>query len=344
MKRGLLYGLAFFLAVVCIPMTAFSGNSEIKSDSQQEQEQVSQENASQPEAAGSSDSAAAQDIFKLLLTDTGEVLELTASDYIKGVVAAEIPMTYEDEAIKAQAVAAHTYALRMRDVQGTGSDASLNGADFSDDPSKYQAYVSREEFNEMYGDKAEEYWEKLNGLVDEVIGKVMLYEEEPIAAAFHSTSSGKTESAEIVWGSAYAYLVPVDSTADQNAPTYQSETVLSFEEVSNALKTVYSDIALDGDKSTLFQIKSASDSGTITSLSVGNKELSGVQLRSILGLPSANFTVQYRAEDDSFVFTTRGLGHGVGMSQYGANQLAKEGKNYEEILTRYYTGITLSDL
>lgn len=333
MKKGLLNLLLLFLVVLCIPLTAFLVPSSATGEN----------GDSSLSTTNESSANTSTETFKLLRTSTGEVLELSASDYIKGVVSAEIPMDYEIEAIKAQAVAAHTYAIRMKEAN-TGTDADLKGADFSDDPSKYQAYLSREEFNEMYGDQAEEYWQKCSDAVDAVIGKVMLYEDEPIAAAFHSTSSGKTESAEVVWGSNYAYLVPVDSTYDQNAPSYLSEKKLTFQEISDALKQSYPDIVLDGDKAALFQIQSTSESGTVTEVRVGNLTLSGVQIRTALGLSSANFTVQYKAEDDSYTFTTRGLGHGVGMSQYGANQMAAEGKHYEEILSHYYTGITLSDL
>lgn len=335
MKRILLSLLLFSLSVLCVPLTAFISPGTAAVSSQSEQN-------SQSSSGG--DNAAGKDLFKLLRTSTGEVLELSASDYIKGVVAAEIPMDYELEAIKAQAVAAHTYALRMRDVQKSGENSDLKGADFSDDPAHYQAYVSREEFNEMYGDKAEEFWKKCSDAVDAVIGKVMLYQDQPIAAAFHSTSSGKTESAEVVWGNAFAYLVPVDSKPDEDAPSYKSEKNLTYEEVEKALKKAYPDIVLIGDKATLFQIKKASDSGTVTEVQAGSMTLSGVQLRSALSLSSANFTVSYQADGDSYTFATKGLGHGVGMSQYGANKMAASGKTYEEILKHYYTGIELADL
>lgn len=334
MKRGFLNILLLFLAVLCIPLTAFLNPPQADG---------SASGSATQSGSASNSTAAAGGSFKLLRATTGEVVELSAADYIKGVVSAEIPMDYELEAVKAQAVAAHTYALRMK-AQNKGEDASLKGADFSDDPSKYQAYVSREEFNKMYGDKAEEYWKKCSDAVDAVIGKVMLYEDQPIAAAFHSTSAGKTESAKVVWGGDYAYLVPVDSAADQNAPSYLSEKTMTYDQVTAALKRSYPEIAFDGDKAGMFAVKSTSDSGTITEMQAGSMTLSGVQLRAALQLSSANFTVQYAADKDSYTFTTRGLGHGVGMSQYGANQMAKAGNTFDAILTHYYTGIVLSDL
>lgn len=336
MKRTLLNLLLFFLAVLCVPLTAFISPGAVDGPPQ--------DGSSSSGQSQGEENPVKEETFKLLRTGTGEVLELSASDYIKGVVAAEIPMDYHTEAIKAQAVAAHTYALRMRDVQKSSEDSSLKGADFSDDPSRYQAYVSREEFDKMYGDRAEEYWQRCSDAVDEVMGKVMLYQDQPIAAAFHSTSSGKTESAEVVWGNAFAYLVPVDSKPDENAPSYQSEKKLTFAEVEAALKKAYPDIVLSGEKSALFQVQKTSESGTVTEIKVGSMTLSGVQLRTALSLSSANFAVSYQETEDSYVFTTKGLGHGVGMSQYGANEMAAAGKTYEEILKHYYTGIELADL
>lgn len=333
MKRILLNLILFSFAVLCIPLTAFINPVQTVDSSE-----TGNGNLSQGSNTGQTDN------FKLLRINTGEILELSAADYIKGVVAAEIPMDYEVEAIKAQAVAAHTYALRMRDIQKSGESSDLKGADFSDDPAHYQAYVNRAEFNKMYGDRADELWKKCSDAVDSVLGKIMLYKDQPIAAAFHSTSSGKTESAEVVWGNAFAYLVPVDSKADENAPSYRSEKQITCAEVEQALKKAYSDFTPGKDKAALFQIKKRSDSGTITELQAGNITLSGIQLRAMLSLSSANFEVTYRTDSDNYIFTTKGLGHGVGMSQYGANEMASSGKTYDEILKHYYTGVEISDL
>lgn len=336
LKRNFLPLVAFALAVLVIPMTAMANSSAVLPEDSLSESQNQTAQESQPE------NTAEEETFQVLDIHTNEVVTIGASDYIKGVVAAEIPLTYETEAIKAQAVAAHTYALRTKAQNQSSTDASLKGADFSNDPSKYQAYLTTDSIKQMYGDQFEEYWKKLSDAVDEVIGKIAVYENEPIAAAFHSTSSGKTESAQTVWGSEVAYLQPVDSEEDKSAPQYLSEKTLPATEVEQKLKEKYPEIQLDEDKSIWFQMKESSESGTVTRVQVGNQEISGTELRTMFDLPSANFTVTYLPSEE-FLFVSKGSGHGVGMSQYGANCLAKEGKNYEEILLHYYTGIQLVD-
>lgn len=336
MKRNIFPLIAFAIAVLVIPMTAMATPSPALS------EDNSSEDQSQSVEQTPNDTAGSEESFKVLDINTNEVVTISASDYIKGVVAAEIPLTYEPEAIKAQAVAAHTYALRMKLQNQSATDESLKGADFSNDPAKYQAYLTTDSIKQMYGDQYETYWKKLSDAVDEVIGKIAVYENEPIAAAFHSTSSGRTESAQTVWGNEIAYLTPVDSEEDKSAPQYLSEKTIPAAEVEQKLKEKYPDIQLDADRSIWFQVKESTESGTVTKVQVGNKEVSGVEIRAVFELSSANFTVTYLPSEE-FLFVSKGSGHGVGMSQYGANCLAKEGKTYEEILTHYYTGIQLVD-
>ena len=333
MKRMLGKIIFFFLAVVSLPSVVFAAPKAV----------VEEKPAPEVEAVPSVQPTAEkqeEETFRLYRTETGEILTLAASDYIKGVVAAEIPMSYEPEAIKAQAVAAYTYALRLRD-SGKPSE-ELKGADFSDDPSVYQAYLSREEFDAFYGEDAAALWEKCSSAVDAVRGETILYEDEPIAAAFHSTSSGRTESAETVWGSPLAYLVAVDSPGDRSAPAYQAVETRPFAEVEAALKKADPSIVPGDDKAAFLAVRSVSDSGSVTGITVGNRTMTGTEFRAALGLPSANFTVTYLPEEDSYRFVTNGLGHGVGMSQYGANEMAKAGKTYREILSHYYTGVEIS--
>jgi len=325
-----------FFAVVCLPLVAFAVPSEEEKTfppDEPEKESASTEEGSPPTE---------EETVLLYRTESDEVIALSWSDYIKGVVSAEIPMTYETEAIKAQAVAAHTYALRLR--ESGEEDSSLKGADFSDDPARHQAYFDKEEFDRLYGGKAEEYRKKLDTAVDAVMNFVLLYEEEPIAAAFHATSSGKTESAQVVWGGAIDYLVPVESENDVGAPSYHAEKVLPFSEITEKLTAAYPDFAPPSSHETLFSEEKRSASGTVTEVKTGNLTLSGTQLRSVFSLPSANIAFSYDKDADSWRFGTKGLGHGVGMSQYGANRMAEEGKDFREILLHYYTGVTLSTL
>ncbi len=279
--------------------------------------------------------------YKLLDKTSDKVIDISAADYIKGVVAAEMPADFHEEALKAQAVAAHTYALRTIDKQLKNPSTELKGAYFSTDPGEFQAYMSKEQAKAFYGSKFDAYWEKISKAVDSVIDKVAVVNDQPIAAAFHSISGGKTEGAKNVWGSDVSYLQPVDSPGDKLSPDYEADAVFSSKEVSNKLTSQNKTLTLDPDKTKWFTGIKTTDSGTVSQITVGNSTLTGSQLRSLLGLRSACFTVAYNKEKDSFTFHTKGYGHGVGMSQYGADYLARQGQTYEQILKHYYTGVEL---
>jgi stage II sporulation protein D len=281
------------------------------------------------------------DSCKILDCISGEVSELSMRDYIIGSVLAEMPASYHEEALKAQAVAVHTYAVRQREKQLLNPDKELMGAYISNDSSKYQAYFTEEQAKEFYGSDYEKYYNKVSKAVDEVLDKILMYNDEPIVAAFHSMSSGKTESAEVIWGNKVDYLVPVDSSFDKSAPNYKEKTVFTADEVEARLTAADDGIILGKDKAKWLTVLETSNSGTVIKVQAGNKILAGTKLRTILNLRSACFTIEYTAKTDSFTITTAGYGHGVGLSQYGANAMAQEGKTYDEILMYYYTGAEL---
>lgn len=273
---------------------------------------------------------------------TGEVMALTPEAYIKGVVAAEMPISYHTEALKAQAVAAHTYALTQIDRELQTPTPALNGAYLSTDPAHFQAYLSQEERQELWGKNFNANEKKLTEAVNAVIGEVLTYEEKPIIAAFHSLSGGKTESAQNVWGREVAYLTPVESEGDPLSPNFKTTVTLTQAEVQHALTTRFPAISLPENEADWFAIQERSESGTVLTLTVGDQTMSGRELRELLSLKSADFTIA--CADGSFTFTSIGYGHGVGMSQYGADYLARQGKTYREILLHYYTGVQLDPI
>jgi stage II sporulation protein D len=281
------------------------------------------------------------DTCKILDCISGEVSELSMRDYIIGSVLAEMPASYHEEALKAQAVAVHTYAVRQREKQLLKPDKELMGAYISNDSSKYQAYFTEEQAKEFYGSDYDKYYEKVAKAVDEVSDKILMYNNEPIVAAFHSISSGKTENAEVIWGNKVDYLVSVDSSLDKKAPDYKEEAVFTSDEIEARLTAADDEITLGNDKAKWLTVLETSNSGTVTKVQAGNETLAGTKLRTILNLRSACFTIKYTAKTDSFTITTAGYGHGVGLSQYGANAMAEEGKTYDEILLYYYTGAEL---
>lgn len=294
--------------------------------------------AGDPAVSGNTDS------LKVLDFTSGQVMELSLRDYVVGAVLAEMPASYHEEALKAQAVAARTYAVRQREKQRLSPDPELMGADISNDSTKYQAYFTPEQAKAFYGVGYETYLEKVSAAVDSTGSDVLVYEGEPIVAAFHSTSGGKTESAEVVWGSPVEYLVPVDSSGDEKSPSYLEEKVFTEAELKARIETSLDDAELEGDPEEWLKIKERSESGTVIKMTAGSLELSGTDFRQIFSLRSANFTVEYSAKGGTFSVTTKGSGHGVGMSQYGANCMANSGSGYKEILLHYYGGAEIADM
>lgn len=280
--------------------------------------------------------------FKVLNVSTNQVLTVDAKDYVIGAVMAEMPVSYHEEALKAQAVSALTYAVRQKQNQAAGTLPELNGADFSNDSAKYQAYFTPEQAKSFFGDAYDESYKKVYSAVDAVFGKVMEYNGEPIAAAYHSISGGITESAETVWGEEISYLQPEVSMEDMNSPDYEYSVNLTSADMKTSLLNYKSDLTLSENPAEWICVNGHSYSGTVTDMTVGGVSITGAEFRTALGLRSANFTVSY--ENDTFTITTKGYGHGVGMSQYGANAMALAGKNYEDILNHYYSDIEIVDL
>lgn len=277
--------------------------------------------------------------YKVLDVSTGEVIEVDEKTYVVGAVCAEMPATFETEALKAQAVVAHTYAERQRLKERSDPSPELCGADFSNDTAKYQGYFTKNQAMQYYGDNFETYYDKIDNAVNEVMPYIITYGDEPIISAFHSMSSGKTESAENAWGTAVEYLVPVDSSYDTSAPKYLEEISYSKEQLRQILAEKFSGITLSEDFTTWICVNSVSDSGTVLSAMVGDFKVSGNDIREALGLRSACFEVSYDSE--TAVIKTRGFGHGVGMSQYGANAMATDGKNWRDIIKHYYPECTI---
>lgn len=268
-------------------------------------------------------------------TETNE--QTPFEEYIKGVVAAEMPALFDIEALKAQAVCARTYALRAIEAMGQTTDILPNPSDIG------QAYKTKEELKEQWGENFDEYYNNIETAVNETYGEIMVYNDEPILAVFHSTSAGYTENSENIWESALPYLKSVESSGDIYAPQYETSTELSYDKIKELFISKYPSISFSSD-SLISQIKinSVSNAGYITSVTVGGVTMSGLDIRGVLGLRSASFTMTDTGI--SIIFTTKGYGHGAGMSQYGAEAMAEEGYTYKEILNHYYTDIDFKNM
>lgn len=262
----------------------------------------------------------------VLITETGETVTLSAHEYLVGCLAAQIPLDYEQEALNAQAAAAYTYALRLL----------YDNPDFqlSDDTKTCQPYFTPERCEKEYGEDYSRYLPALEQAADYGENHPIFYENEPIYAVYHSVSAGRTCSAYGVWGRELPYLKPVDSAADKLYTNYECSNEMTAEQVRCALVSYKSDIETPADYAKWFSEFNANEDGYVISAKIGENIFSGGDLWRILGLRSTAFTVSYR--DGIFTFVTKGYGHGSGLSQYGANALAKEGKTAEEILQHYY--------
>lgn len=272
--------------------------------------------------------------YLVLDSETGQINEISVRDYVIGAVAAEMPASFEPEALKAQAVAAHTYAERQRNIQHESPDSTLGTADFSDDPNKYQSFFTNEQIRRYFGDNYRTHYEKISAAVDDVLDYILVYDNEPIIAAFHSMSSGTTESAENAWGTAVDYLISVDSSSDISAPRYTDEVKITESFLKSRLEKVFEGVDLGDDPHDWIKIVDISDSGTVLTAEVGDITVTGAEIRDAFGLRSADFEISF--DDSDAVFTTHGFGHGVGMSQYGANSMALDGKSWKQILAHYY--------
>lgn len=263
----------------------------------------------------------------------GEVREMDMGTYLVGVVRAEMPAVFEEEALKAQAVAARTYTLYK---MAHGGSPNHPDADACDDINCCKAFMDEAAAAMSWGEGAAVYEEKIRAAVRSTDGECILYDGKPVLAVFHSSASGETLDAAEVWSESLPYLKSVSTPEDsETVPNYRSSASFTISALKAILKTALPEAALDGNPSDWFTNIRQKTTGAVTALDVGGVEVSGNKLRSVLGLRSPCFTIAF--EGDSVVFSVTGYGHGVGMSQYGANVLAGDGMDYRDILAWYYT-------
>ena len=272
---------------------------------------------------------------RVLMADTGKVVTQTMDEYLVGVVAAEMPAAFDTQALMAQAVAARTYALQK---MKSSSSPTHSNADVCTDFRHCQAYITEEKAKTNWGKNASENYKKCKNAVVQTSGEIMVYDGEPIKAVFHSSSSGQTENASDVWGSDVPYLTSVKSPGEQLCPSHKSEVTVSEDEFKSALSKKYN---VDFSGSFIGKTE-RSKSGLVKTIAVGDKTIKGTQMRELFGLRSANFKIERTG--GNIVFKVSGNGHGVGMSQYGAQYLATHGYDYKRILKKYYSGAQLEKI
>lgn len=346
----------FFLVIIVIFLVYIApigfqyyqkgAEKEEKIHSVQNVENILDSQASDSESAEKTNNTAEKEENKQDTTETiavsvnGTVKEMTLEQYAAGTVAAEIPASFPEEALKAQAVAARTFAMYKKSL---GTDEKHPDAVVCDDYTHCAAFVDLDtQAKDLWGNKAKEWREKVEDAANATAGEIITYNGSPIVAVFHSASAQETESAVSVWGSDIPYLVAVESTGDDACPEYDASVTLGAEEFRQIMLAKYPDINLTGLPKTWFTDIESSEAGGVTACKIGGEQLKGTEVRELFKLNSTHFTIS--TTDTSITFHTQGYGHGVGMSQYGAKSMAENGSSYEEILLHYYTGTKVEKL
>ncbi len=277
----------------------------------------------------------------ILDSETKDVAIMDIKDYMIWNVLAQMPATFEKEALKAQAVLSHTYILNRYLSEKENPTDSLLGAIISTDDAVYPKTFTTDEAKEYYGDKYESALENVTAAVEEALNEICVYDNQPIVVAYHTISCGKTESSKDIWGEDVPYLVSVDSSSDKEADGFSKTVTVSAEDFKKNAEETFS-VTLSENIDEWIEITKKTDNGTPVKISVGGKEINASELCTALDLSSQHFEVEVK--DESLIFKTEGLGHLVGMSQFGANSMAKEGKSYGEILAYYFPGTELLEL
>lgn len=346
MKRIVYYIIIMIAIIIILPMfivksCSFTSTRE-KSDKRENQSTNEKQGVNQREWEDEGNNIK----ICVYIEPEGNIKEIVLEEYVIGVVAAEMPAEFAFEALKAQAVAARTYAYgRLKGIYKDKDDLHAN-ADICTDFSHCQAWISKEEAIERWdSSSADEYWDKIKKAVEETEGIVILYKGVIANPVFHSNSGGKTENAEEVWDvDPVDYLKSVISKGEEASPSFKTISKISVTEFYNTLKEYYPDIKVN--KNSIFEdmkIVERTQGDRVKTIKVGNIEIKGTDFRKIFSLSSANFQLD-KNKDGMIEIITFGNGHGVGISQWGANNLAKSGEMWEEIIKYYYLGVELDTI
>lgn len=315
MKRYFFIFLVFFLLMAGLPLISAKDSSAFS--------------ASVPEENSVQEKQNDKNFFKILDTSSQKIIEIEDMEFCIGTVAYEMPASFEPETLKAQCVAAYTYFSRLRNIQRETPDPKLKGADFAADLSKGEFYNSPAQRKEKWGELEKEYTEKIHSAVSTVFGKVLSDSDgNLIDALYHALSSGTTENSEDIFGGYEPYLRAVASPFDKYAPFYCTEYKISLKDFQEKLGSL--------------EIGSIerTNSGTVKTIKIGSQNYTGQKIRELFELRSANFEIENHSNE--MIFKVYGYGHGVGMSQYGANCMAQQGADFQEILHYYYQNINIT--
>lgn len=280
--------------------------------------------------------------FRILNTSDGKIVNIDEKEFLYGAVSYEMPPYFETEALKAQAVATYTFFTRKRKIQDESPDSELNGADFAADLDSGEFYLSDKMRREKWGSEYDKNMKKIRSACDSVFGEMLVDSSgQPIDTAYHAISGGTTENAEDVFGKAQTYLKAVPSPGDIYAPDYLTDPRFTADEFRSRMRSISDKITFSGSADSYIKNIDRTPSGTVRKLNICKQAFTGADIRKAFELRSTNFEISY--ENGMFIFLVRGYGHGVGMSQYGAQSMALDGADYKEILYHYYESSKLKD-
>ncbi len=337
MKGKIMLCVLLFLIMFFIPFLSVGAKIPDKTGAAQQQKTQLQSSTGQQQNA--IPQAQAKSAFRILDTSSGKTITVDDRTFLYGAIASEMSPTAPAEALKAQGVAAYTYYSRAREKKEASAPKE---AHFTADTQKWQIYVTKEQMQERWGSNFDAYYGKLDSAVSAIYGQVLKSDGELIDATYYAISSGRTETSEDIWGGKRSYLVSVASPGDVFSGGYQTTAVLTADQFKAAVQKAVPKANLGEDAKTWVGASKRTDSGSVESIVIGGETVTGNAARSIFDLRSANFTVAYSG--GSFTFTVKGYGHGVGMSQAGAEYMANQGMTYRQILSWYYPTTTLTSV
>ena len=336
MKNYLISIVFIFISLIITPVALLSGGVDSQTGTIISAEQTTSNKVGNTQKSDSD--TPEENVITVFLSDTKKNLTVSEFEYVCGSVAAEMPLMYHEEALKAQAIACYTNSLRLKNSK---NKSAINGADISDNPATHQGYLTREERKEKWGEDYQKYESKLETIVKEVEGEFLTYDGEYCLCAFSAICTGTTESAENVWGEKIPYLVSVKSSGDTLSPQYSSTNTFTKSQFISIMKDLDVSINSKANLEETIGKSKISKAGTVLKIEINKKSLTGEQIRSAFSLRSSAFKIT--ATENEVTFKVSGYGHGVGMSQYGADYMARQGSTYDEILKHYYKGSEITE-
>lgn len=337
MKGKAMLSLLLFLIMFLVPLLSLGAKIPDKTGTSSKRQQASSTGVSSTAPAVQNSSQ-----FKILDTKSGKTITADDRSFLYGAIATEMSPDAQPEALKAQGVAAYTYYSRLRKQQKQNPTPSLNGADFSADTQGWQIYVTKAQMQERWGKNFDTYYNNLTTVVNAVYGQVIKSDNDLADATYYAISSGNTETSEDIWGGKLKYLVSVASPGDVFAGGYQTTVTMTAEQFKAAALKSAAKVNLNGDAASYVGEIKRTASGSVKSIQIGGASITGNDARTAFGLRSANFTLTYA--NGVFTFVVKGYGHGVGMSQVGAEYMAAQGSTYQQILAWYYPTTTLTTI